>query len=270
MTNTSSIRSEDPSISIRETTLASENYVFPGFARQKAAGCRWAIPGCSAAHHRLVRLRVLQPHSPEGPIQTNDDQIQSAVYASGLVWGGLNTTLPASSTGQIGIAYFAVSPNLTSSGLTATIAKQGYLVAPGNDVEFPSIGVDSQGKGVISFTLSGPSYYPTSAYATIDSSGAGKVKVAALGKAPQDGFTEYQFLNDPKPNQWRPRWGDYSAAVPVGRTIYFAGEYIQYANCSDKAFLKDPTCGNTRSGFANWGTALNKIDLSSSSSNSSN
>jgi hypothetical protein len=262
VTNTSSIRSDNPSIGLQEATLNSEKYVFPGFARQKAG----PIPlGDSGAYS-------CEPHSPcahptpqaLGPIQTNDDQIQSAVYANGLIWGGLTTTMPIVSRGHIGIAYFAVSPHLTEDGLTATIAKQGYLVKAGNDVEFPSIGVDSQGHGVVSFTLSGPDFYPTSAYATISRSGAGPVKVAALGQSPQDGFTEYEYRNGPGPQgqTFRPRWGDYSASVAVGQTIFFASEYIQYPNCSDAAFAVDTSCGGTRSRSVNWGTSINKLDVS--------
>jgi hypothetical protein len=260
VTNTSSIRNDSPAIGLQEATINTEKYIFPGFARQKAG----PIPLGASGRYSC------EPHTPcphptpqtEGPIQTNDDQIQSAVYANGLVWGGLTTTMPIVSRGRIGIAYFAVSPHLSNSGLTATIAKQGYLVKAGNDVEFPSIGVDSQGHGVVSFTLSGPDFYPTSAYATISRSGVGPVKVAALGQSPQDGFTEYEFRNGPpSAGQYRPRWGDYSAAVPVGQTIFFASEYIQYANCSNAAFTVDTTCGGTRSRAANWGTSINKVDV---------
>jgi hypothetical protein len=167
------------------------------------------------------------------------------------------------STGHIGIAYFVVRPHLTSAGLGgSSITKQSYLVSRGNDVEYPSIGVDSQGKGVISFTLSGPNFFPTSAYATIDKSGAGKVMIAALGQSPQDGFTEYEFRNGGTgAGPYRPRWGDYSAAVAVGHSIYFASEYIQYANCSDAVFAVDTTCGGTRSRAANWGTSVNRLDV---------
>jgi hypothetical protein len=261
VTNTSSIRSDNPSIGLQEATLNSEAYIFPGFARQKAG----PIPLGDSGRYSC------EPHNPcptptpqtEGPIQTNDDQIQSAVFANGLVWGGLTTTMPIVSQGRIGIAYFAVSPHLTKNGLTATIAKQGYLVKAGNDVEFPSIGVDSQGHGVVSFTLSGPNFFPTSAYATIDRSGVGPVKVAALGQSPQDGFTEYEFRNGGKgAGPFRPRWGDYSASVAVGQTIYFASEYIQSQNCSDAIFAHDTTCSGTRSRAANWGTSINKLDVS--------
>ncbi len=259
-TNTSSISSDSPNIGLSEVVLNSEAYIFPAFARQKAGPIPLGDSGrFSCEPHTPCPTPTPQP---EGMIQTNDDQIQSAVYADGLVWGGLTTTMPIVSKGHIGIAYFVVHPNLTRNGLGANISKQGYLVSAGNDVEFPSIGVDSQGKGLISFTLSGPDFFPTSAYATIDRSGAGKVKVAALGQSPQDGFTEYEFANGgPGAGPYRPRWGDYSAAVAVGQTIYFAGEYIQFANCSDADFAKDTTCGGTRSRSANWGTAVNKLSL---------
>ncbi|MGH7761738.1 MAG: hypothetical protein ACREOY_10050, partial [Candidatus Dormibacteraceae bacterium] len=269
VTNTSSIRKDSPSIGLQETTLNSEKYIFPAFARQKAGPIPLGDSGRYSCEPHVPSCPHPTPQT-EGPIQTNDDQIQSAVYADGLVWGGLDTTMPIVSRGRIGIAYFAVSPHLTKGGLTATIAKQGYLVKAGNDVEFPSIGVDSQGHGVVSFTLSGPDFFPSSAYATIDRSGVGPVKVAALGQSPQDGFTEYEFRNGGKgAGPFRPRWGDYSASVAVGQTIYFSSEYIQYPNCSDAAFTLDTTCGGTRSRAANWGTSINKLDLSANKQDAS-
>ncbi|HVC78866.1 MAG TPA: hypothetical protein VND96_20330 [Candidatus Micrarchaeaceae archaeon] len=249
VSNTSSIRSNNPQLRLSEATLASEPYAFPSFARQKAGPIPLGDSG---------RFTCNPSPCAEGPIQTNDDQIQNSVYAAGLIWGGLNTTIHGQS-GQIGIGYFAVQPRLSEDHLSATIVTQGYLSAAGNDVAFPSMGVDSLGEGVVSFTLTGPGYYPTSAYAKIDRSGTGKVKVAALGQSPQDGFTEYQFSGTGK---YRPRWGDYSAAVAVGQSIYFASEYIQSANCSDATFVKDPSCGETRARSANWGTSVNVVRMS--------
>ena len=267
VTNTRSIRSESPRLGLSEKTMESESYIFPAFARQKAG----PIPLGDSGRYSC------EPHNPcphptpqaEGPIQTNDDQFGSAVYANGLVWGGLTTTMPNNDSGQIGIAYFAVRPRLTESGLGgSSIALQGYLTAAGNDVAFPTIAVTRDGHGLISFTLTGPDFFATSAYAMIDRNGVGKVRVAALGQSPQDGFTEYEFKNGgPGAGPYRPRWGDYSAAVAVGQTFVFASEYIQYANCSDEVFAKDTTCGGTRSRAANWGTSINKVNLSDESKN---
>ncbi len=259
MANTRSIRSDIPHLTLSHKVMPSVPYIFPDFARQKSGtnplgasgrfGCHTTTP-CPAGHG--------VPQSV-GPIQTNDDQFGSAWFASGLVWGGLNTTIPGST--QIGIAFFAIKPVLTKSGLGgSSIALQGYLTAKGNDVEFPSIAVTSEGRGLISFTLSGPDFFPTSAYAFIDRSGVGKVKVAALGQSPQDGFTEYRCRNVcTNGRRFRPRWGDYSAATVVEDRFVFAAEYIQFPNCDLAVFKLDGTCGGTRLLAANWGTAINTV-----------
>jgi hypothetical protein len=260
MTNTRSIRSDEPNLNLVHKVMGSEKYIFPAFARQKAGPIPLGDSGqYSCEPHNPCATPTPQP---EGMIQTNDDQFGSAVFADGLVWGGLTTTVPG--TTQIGIGYFAVRPVLTKSGLGGSSIKlQGYLTAKGNDVYFPSIAVTADGHGLISFTLSGPNYFPSSGYALIDSEGAGKVKVAALGRSPQDGFTEYEFGNptDPLHGQYRPRWGDYSAAVAVGDNFVFASEYIQYANCSDAAWTADHSCGGTRTRGANWGTSINTLSV---------
>ena len=120
----------------------------------------------------------------------------------------------------------------------------------------------------MSFTLSGDGgpthadgggYFPSSAYGWVTASSSGlvgrAVHVTASGKAPQDGFSEYQGL----PGPIRPRWGDYGAAVYVpGAGFYFASEYIQYPNCNPAYwFGVDGTCGGTRDVFANFGTSIN-------------
>jgi hypothetical protein len=255
-TNTSSISSDSPSIGISEVTLSSEAYVFPSFAQQKAG----TIPLGQSGRYTCVPVVLPNCPSPqpEGQIQTNDDQINNSVFANGLVWGALTTNLPVVSQGKVGIAYFAVRPNLSDEGLSATIVKQSYLVARGNNVYFGAVGMDKDGQGLLSFTLSGKDYFPTSAYATLSRRGAGPVLIAALGQSPQDGFTEYEFPTNVG-GQYRPRWGDYTAAVAVGHDIYFASEYIQFPNCSLADWKKDTTCGGTRSRSANWGTSVNKV-----------
>jgi hypothetical protein len=122
----------------------------------------------------------------------------------------------------------------------------------------------------MSFTLSGNGgptaadgggFFPSSAYGLVTTTSDGLVGstvwVSALGKAPQDGFSEYQGL----PGPIRPRWGDYGAAVFVpGKGFYFASEYIQFANCNPAYFFGvDDTCGGTRDPFANFGTSINLV-----------
>jgi hypothetical protein len=278
MTGSSTISSNSPNLHLFNKVMNSEPYVFPThFVAQKAGpiplgqsgryGCD--VPGS------CISIGLPNVPQPEGGIQPNDDQFGSATFADGLVWGGLTTALGDGS--RTGIAYFAVKPRLTSSGLGgSSIALQNYLTAPGNSLVYPSIGVTSEGQGLISFTLTGHKYFPTSAYALLDRQGAGKVKVAALGQSPQDGFTEYECRNAVKGGlcqtlgvPYRPRWGDYSAAVAVGDRFVFASEYIQFPNCSLAQFTQgnidnpnlDHTCGGTRQRPANWGTAVNTLSV---------
>ena len=124
--------------------------------------------------------------------------------------------------------------------LRAEIPKQGYVTVDGNSVFFPSIGVNANGEGVLVFSLSGPDFYPSAAYTRIDAQhGAGEVRIAAAGVAPDDGFTGYPALAG---GDGVGRWGDYSAAVADEKgNIWFATEYIPAA---------------PRTLLANWGTFI--------------
>lgn len=277
MTGTSSISSSTPNLHLFHKVMNSESYVFPSHLVAQKDGPiplgqsgRYScdVPGSCAL------IGGTKTPQAEGAIQPNDDQFGSAVFADGLVWGGLTTAL---SDNRTAIAYFAVKPRLTSSGLGgSSIELQDYLTARGNSLLFPSIAVTAEGQGLINFTLVGQSYFPTSAYALLDREGAGKVKIAALGQSPQDGFSEYECRNAQPGglcNQfgvpYRPRWGDYSAAVAVGDRFVFSSEYIQFPNCSLAEFTQgnidnsklDHTCGGTRQRAANWGTSVNTLSV---------
>ncbi len=90
----------------------------------------------------------------------------------------------------------------------------------------------------MTFSLSGTAYYPSAAYIAFGPNGAtGPVRIAQPGAAPEDGFTCYAAFVGP--NYGGCRWGDYSAAVAVGRQIYMATEMIP------------PT---SRDQLTNWGT----------------
>jgi hypothetical protein len=270
-TNTQSISDVTPSVGAQVTVIGSETYYSPiTFAAQKAGPtprgdfCKNGDPTkknlfpCSDSN---------TPNNPKvvlpGPIQPNDDRMNQVMFANGLLWGGLNTELQVSSghhdkgTLQVGIAYFVVKPSWDEGALRGQIANQGYVAANGADVLFPSIGVTNEGQGVIVFTLTGKSLYPSAAYVTISMEGTGKsITVAAFGKSPSDGFTEFQNFGTPA---FRPRWGDYSAAVSFDGKVYFATEFIQHKSCSDKAWLVDPSCGGTRGRSANWGTSISVL-----------
>ena len=106
------------------------------------------------------------------------------------------------------------------------------------------------------FTLVGDNYYPSSAYASFDGrTGAGSIFVAKAGAGPQDGFTGYDPLGG---SPARPRWGDYGATAVDGSNLWIASEYIGQS-CDLATFELDPSCGFTRTLFANWDTRISLI-----------
>lgn len=86
----------------------------------------------------------------------------------------------------------------------------GYVSVNQENLLFPAIAVNNAGKGIIAFTLVGPDYFPSAAYAPLSmDSGAGAVRIAAVGTEPADGFSGYRAFADTSVE----RWGDYHTAV---------------------------------------------------------
>ncbi len=231
----------------------TEPYSEPPLAVQKAGttplGTLW---------NRFQTKRTHGPKPKEGPIQTNTDRMTTAAYdpATGSIWGALNTGVTATGP-EAGIAWFSMTPSGSGGTLSATGVISGDVALAGADVMFPSIAFTTSGKGLMDMSLSGPAYYPSTAYTTLSSSGpATTVHIAFEGTGPEDGFTEYTGFGTPS---YDPRWGDYSTAVASGTNFYFASEAIAAPNCSVTAFLRTFTCGGTRDLFANWGTSVSAL-----------
>jgi hypothetical protein len=207
---------------------------------------------------------------PESGLATNGDGATQASYAHGLLWAAVSTmilqTFGRSSELHLGATYWGIG--------SSSVQAAGYVTADHEDLEFPSIAATDGGNAVMSFTLSGPDFYPSAAYTTLTSR-SNAIHITAEGKSPQDGFTEYLSW----PGLTRPRWGDYEQTVfvpsvgPRGQgAVYFAAEYIQSPNCNDQAFTSQQTnghtflgtfdaitCGGTRTVQANWGTAISSV-----------
>jgi len=132
---------------------------------------------------------------------------------------------------------------------------QGYLSDPNLDLTYGTVAVTQSGRGVISFTATGPSNYPSVGFASLDDKiGAGDVQIAAAGTGVNDGFTGYQIFGN------RPRWGDYGAAAVDGKSIWFAQEYIGQS-CTLSQYVASPfgRCSGTRTAYGNWGTRIAKV-----------
>ncbi|HEV2580717.1 MAG TPA: hypothetical protein VGT44_07675, partial [Ktedonobacteraceae bacterium] len=236
LTNTASLNVATPSVVLSFVVITSETYGQPPNATQKTSG------------PRPLATFIQQSTGTRPPVEllaSNDDRMNQVVFATGLLWSGVNTIVQnGTSAPRVATAYFIVKPSWTTDGkLTASIAKQGYVAIDGANVLFPSIGVTASGQGVISFSVSGKNFFPSAAYALVDAvNGAGRIHIAAAGQLPDDGFSGYAAYGGAGVG----RWGDYTAAVADGNNIWFAAEYI-------------PNLPRTL--LANWGTFVSKLHV---------
>jgi hypothetical protein len=293
LTNTSSLDSTAPSVTLTNTVLAVGQYALPPKADQPGSGSAptTATPQGYCLNNETTvlfngakgcwKLLVGSTHA-RGPevvsrLDSNDTRMQQVMYANGKVWGALDTavsfdTNPAHN--RAGVAWYIVKPDISTGSVAGKIALTGTNGVEGKNVMYPAIGVTPSGRGVVALTLSGPSDFPSAAYAAIDAqAGMGDVQIAATGAATDDGFTSYkQQLDRATP---RTRWGDYGAAAVDGNSIWIASEYIAHAcdyttwggpffaggsgdnllgTCSGS-----PDLPGTRAALGNWSTRITKI-----------
>ena len=289
LTNTSSLNSATPALSLSNTLLGVRQYALPPKAEQPGSG---SAPGTDTPFGHCIndtttplfngtigcwRLVAGAPGSEViSKLDANDTRMQQVTYANGKIWGALDTAvsfdaLPANN--KAGVAWYIIEPDVSERGLTARISRQGTLGVPGANIIYPAIGVTSSGRGVMAVTLVGASNNPSAAYAPIDADlGVGAVQIIAAGAAPDDGFTSYksQVGNPP-----RTRWGDYGAAAVDGNTIWIASEYIaqscDYTHWGGPFFAggtgdnKLGTCAASagaagpRAAFGNWSTRITAV-----------
>jgi hypothetical protein len=214
---------------------------------------------------------------PERGIATNGDNFTQVSQAQNQIWGAVSTAInqtfssEASPETHQGAVYWVIGTDTFDKSGFFTLTGQGYVSPKHEDLEFPAMAAEGlsfqdggNGGAIMTFTASGDTRtgYPSTAYGRLSGTSNGLLKslvnIADLGASPQDGFTEY----DGYPGPTRARWGDYSNAVYLSGSgrIYFANNYIQYANCTGSEFtLTLGTCDGTRDGYANWGTSVNFV-----------
>jgi len=288
MTNTASLDSASPNVSVSTKVLDVNQYGIPPKQHQPGSGTApgLAVPqghclndettvtiagtGCwkllvSAGAHAFGGPEVVA--SPD----SNDTRMQQVMYANGKLWGALDTALnPDAGPQRAGIAWYIVNPS------AGKVALQGYLGAAGHDFTYPAIGVLANGRGIMAFTDTGDATNPSAAYASIDAiAGIGTWNdvPGGEGMAADDGFSGYKQQNAPNP--LRSRWGDYGAAAVDGNSIWIASEYIaaacDYTHWGGPFFAGgtgDNLLGScaatagapgTRTALANWSTRISKF-----------
>jgi hypothetical protein len=289
LTNTSSLNTASPGLTLSNKILAVNLYANPPKQQQPGSGSladKTTTP--NAAQGDCINdtttptiagvgcWRLL--FNPPGPAHnevisrpdSNDTRMQQVMYANGKVWGALDTALnPDGGPQRAGIAWYIVNPD------TSKLVLQGYLGATGYDFTYPAIGVTPSGRGVMAFTATGDTTYPSAAYAAIDAKvGVSQWNIVpgGQGAAHDDGFTSYksQVGNPP-----RTRWGDYGAAAVDGNSVWIASEYIAhtctYTDWGGPFFVGGTgdnllgTCGGashgpgTRAALGNWSTFISQF-----------
>jgi hypothetical protein len=238
LSNTSSLNSASPALTLSNKVLDVEQYAIPPKQRQPGSG---TAPGTDAPLGHCINdtttatiagtgcWRLLFGGEPAhnevvSRPDSNDTRMQQVTFANGKLWGALDTAInPDSGPSRAGIAWFIVNP------ASSKVVLQGYLGSTGYDLTYPAIGVTPSGRGVMAFTATGDSLDPSAAYAAIDAkSGVSTWDVVpgGQGAAVDDGFTSYKSEVGNPP---RTRWGDYGAAAVDGNSVWIASEYIAHA-----------------------------------------
>jgi hypothetical protein len=225
LSNTASLNTPSPSVTLSHAILPSEPYAPPVNAAQK--------PGPRPLGQSLG--------APLPPVSVNDDRMQQVEYVDGQLFSSLNTGVgPNGTADRSGVAWFVVTPK----GADGTVSQQSYLAADdGTSLMYPAIGLDQTGRGVMTFSVSGLKYYPSAAYVLFGPTApVGPIYRNGPGAKPEDGFTCYAAEG------YGPacRWGDYSAASADGSGhIVMGDEMIPNA---------------ARDELANWGTFLSTLN----------
>jgi len=244
LTNTASLNSKSPHVNLLHAVIGVESY---GIVDVNSFGASQKS-GPTPLRDSLAEGDTLNR------LNANDDRMNQVAFVNGNLWSGVNTNVSVGGQTRQGIAWFEVQPSVRDGHVQGQVRNQGYVSVAGEDVLFPSIDVNQNGQAVMSFTLSGPNYYPSAAYSYINQS-AGDVTVIGRGVGPDDGFTGYKAFF----GNGIARWGDYSAAVAdEWGNIWVAAEYIGQS-CTDKQYAADNTCRGTRDQFANWGTFIGRV-----------
>lgn len=290
LTNTASLNTATPSLSLTNKVLTVGRYAIPPSAQQPGSGTAptTAVPQGFCLNDETTLLfdnvttgcwqLLVTPvaHAASGSevttrIDANDSRMQQVMFANGKLWGALDTALNPGGGGQrAGIEWFIVNPSASK------VVMQGYLGAANHDFTYPAIGVTASGRGVMAFTDVGDSTYPSAAMSPIDASvgvSAWSDITGATGAAADDGFSGYKAQNFPDPI--RPRWGDYGAASVEGNSVWIASEYIagacNYSDWGGPFFAGGTgdnllgTCGGAshgpgdRTALANWATFISQF-----------
>jgi hypothetical protein len=264
VSNTKSLTTNHPHLTLFKKVLRSAAYAIPPPANQKPDPNHIPLADCLA--DPTCRDSVgFDPgdvaSTVEGPLDSSDTRMFQVWYAAGRLWSALDTIVAVPSPDppfylyEAAVLWFVVDP------LVPRVTRNGYAVADpngsnANNLIYPSVAILPGTKGgILTANLVGFDFFPSQVWANMTPTGPGAFSLPNGGVGPQDGFTEYQTFTPGFP---RPRWGDYSAAVTDGTSVWLANEVINQI-CDDTEWNADHTCGGTRTTLANWSTQITRV-----------
>lgn len=254
VSNTASLDKLAPHPQLAERTLNSGSYGIPPLSNQK--------PGPVPLRDCIVVQCVDDlggPYSPEqeGGLDSSDTRPLTAVYANGAIYSALDTAMQVKGNLQAGFQWFRIN----AAGSKSTLPNHGYVGVNQGNAIYPAIATNRSGSGYVGFTIAGANWYPSAGYTTWSSGPGSALHVAGAGAAPEDGFCEYLAFNcaATDPPGIRPRWGDYGYAAWDGSDFFVANEYIAH-RCTYSEFVKDFTCGGTRTFYGNFSTHVQRLE----------
>jgi len=227
LTNTATLNST-PNLYLQDLILKVKQYTYPGYAQQKAG----PYP------------QGMSYDDPEEALNPDDNRMQQVYYVGGELYSAITSTVFDCTEFVDGVEWFIVTPSFKYGALRAVLSGNDYLAVKNENLIYPAVALDSAQKGAMTFTLTGPGFYPSAAFVKFNSKGpTGTVNVLAQGFAPDDGFTGYPYAPSPSNIQGAGRWGDYSAALADGGNLFIATEYIS---------------GGPRDFYVNWATSMSQ------------
>ena len=264
LSNTSSLNSDSPQLSLAETGVSTQKYATPGFAQQENGPMPLLdcvnVTACIGTHYPNLKAPLVLDAGNSGKVygawlHAGDVYLTTGtpLTGSGAAWYSTNNGSWKAIKQRTGVAWFVLHPS-TSGAVATSLKGNGYVAVQGANLTYPSIVVGPTGAGAIGATLTGPSYYPSAAVARFRSGQAPtSVQITGAGVGPNDGFSATGE------GDFDPRWGDYgAAAVAPDGTMWLASEYIA-SRCTDAEYAADTTCGYRRTTLANWSTHISGV-----------
>ncbi len=272
LTNTASLDTAHPNVALRNAIVNVSQYGVPPASQQRPGSTplrtclnntTLSTPFGDGCWQWFFEPTEEPPHDQQiQSLDSNDTRMQQVSWAAGALWGALDTGVGSSANRRAGIAWYVIRPTIANGRVAGSLVRQGTLAVANANITYPAIGVLPTGRAAMTFTLVGPTTFPSAAWTTLSvAHGTGDVRIAGRGAGPQDGFAGYKAFGDPP----RPRWGDYGATAIDGNAIWMASEFIGQT-CSFQRYLVDSpsspmfTCGNTRTSLANWGTRISRVN----------